>query len=318
MDSLKSRLRRGASRMRSRYLPSGSTALFIDFPDIVIANSLAALPTELILSIADFLPLADLICLSMCSHRLRQILLRPISRLPRTDNHKFLVLNRLERDIPRYFACDVCHSLHLFDGSESFGLSGLYGKQSCPLPCARSPRFSLPPISLRPHVGSDDSFNRLSFLQVKLAMRRFYHGPSSGISTDSLRWTQVREYCYSDYSDPISYPDVSTMVLSLFSMEAAICPEPLGLYVRLQDIAVVNRWDYLLSHNCSDQNPVHGLWACRHLHLLPFIHPWVESFLREESPERVLYAEGQCEICNVDYHIKVFEFGSKPIVVMTR
>jgi len=76
-------------------------------------------------------------------------------------------------------------------------------------------------------------------------MRRFYFGPSSEISTDSLYFTQVRGYsppCYGSDRPPI---------LSLFSIEATVCSSSLGIYIRTQDIVILGKWDDLLFRNGS-------------------------------------------------------------------
>jgi hypothetical protein len=79
--------------------------------EVLYINTHAGFPPELILSISDFLPVLDLNCLSMCNHRLLQISLKQISRLPSlTQDDKLLLLDRLERDLPGYFACDFVTS----------------------------------------------------------------------------------------------------------------------------------------------------------------------------------------------------------------
>ncbi len=189
------------------------------------ANTLTGLLPELLLSISDFLSVVDLICWSICNHRLRELSLRQINRQsPLTQYEKLAVLNRLERDSPEYFACDICNVLHRYDGSESFGLSGLRHKRTCPLPCVDE-WFRISSI-LKTHSTPRYMLNQLSFLQLKLAMKQFYYSPRSGISTESLSYTQVRQFP----------PDV----VSLFSMEAQIYPELPGLHVRMQDILIVS------------------------------------------------------------------------------
>ena len=90
-------------------------------------------------------------------------------------------------------------------GTESLGLSGLPHERTSRLPCVQIDQLDKlvgyrvdkwfgvlhtltthPLLSYTPYC--------LSFLQAKLAMRRFYYGPRSGISTDSLSYTQVHQY----------------------------------------------------------------------------------------------------------------------------
>ncbi|KGO39716.1 hypothetical protein PEX1_001250 [Penicillium expansum] len=112
--------------------------------EIPCMTTLAGLPPELLLSISDFLPLVDLICFFLCNHRLLELSQRQIKRLPPpTKYNKLSILNRLERDIPEYFACDFCYLLHRYDGSEGFGLSGLPHERTCRLPCVHKEWFYL-------------------------------------------------------------------------------------------------------------------------------------------------------------------------------
>lgn len=156
--------------------------------------TLAGLPPELLLSIFDFLPLVDLICFSLCNHRLLELSRRQMNRLPHTQDDKLSVLNRLERDFPEYFACDFCKVLHRFDGSESFGLHEFSYQRTCPVPCLHEAKWFSDDFSLRTHFDWTHSPYRLLFIQIKLAMKRFHYGPRSGVSTDSLVYTQVRHF----------------------------------------------------------------------------------------------------------------------------
>jgi hypothetical protein len=193
-------------------------------------TTLAGLAPELLLSISDFLPPVDLYCFSVCNHQLYGLLSRQMNPSPPlTPDDKFSILTRLERDIPPYFACKACNLLHRYDGSESFGLSGFYAERTCQLPCVQyvsRPKhwFSIW-NTLVIHRWKFLCIQEMSFLHLKLAMRRFYYGPESGISTGSLSHTQVAEYCTN-----------KNEVIWLFSREAQICTKPLGLYLRVQDI----------------------------------------------------------------------------------
>lgn len=156
------------SRVKS-YLPRPHKAIS-SCSEIPCMTTLAGLPPELLLSISDFLPLVDLICFSLCNHRLLQLSQRQINRLPpRTKDDQLSILNRLERDFPKYFACEVCSRLHRYDGSESFGLSGLAHERACRLPCVRREKWFDPhwfdySLILRTHFGVQYTANHLSFL----------------------------------------------------------------------------------------------------------------------------------------------------------
>lgn len=269
-------------------------------PEALPANTLAGLLPELLLSIFDFLSVVDLICWSLCNHRLRELSLRQINRQsPLTQHEKLAVLNRLERDSPEYLACDICNVLHRYDGSESFGLSGLRHERICRLPCVDE-WFGISSI-LQTHGTPRYIPNQLSFLQLKLAMKRFYYGPRSGISTESLSYTQIRQFS----------PDV----VSLFSREAQIYPELPGLHIRMQDIVLVNSTRdelviVLQSFSGSSTCPVricihYGVWT---------IISRVETLLERQKTS----VTHKCRFCHTYSEIEIVEFDSKIALIVTR
>lgn len=277
MESLSARFKFYLTRRHNTIRPYSDS-------EILCMTTLAGLPLELLLSISDFLSHVDLICLSLCNHRLLELIRKQIHPLPAlTQEDKLMVLIRLEKDLPEYFACSVCNLLHRYDGSESFGLGGLPHERTSQLPCVRIDevdesvgykfdKWFGEMLTLRTHTCLGYSPYRLSFLQVKLAMRRFYYGSKSGISTDSLSYTQVRQH-------PIQslHPDT----ISLFSTEARVCPEPLGLCIRMQDIVLVGTRDELIYHPkkwISDSFEI-----CVHCGLLRVITPIVESLHQGEK-----------------------------------
>ncbi|CRL25341.1 Cyclin-like F-box [Penicillium camemberti] len=278
------------ARVKS-YLPRPHKAIS-SCSEIPCMTTLAGLPPELLLSISDFLPLVDLICFSLCNHRLLQLSQRQINRLPpRTKDDQLSILNRLERDFPKYFACEVCSRLHRYDGSESFGLSGLAHKRTCRLPCVRrekrfDPHWFDYSLILRTHFGVQYTANHLSFLQLKLAMRRFYYGPRSYQYRFSILYT------------------------------AQICPRHLGLCIRMHDIVLLRTRDELIFRpgRRSDSNPLYTLEVCAHFGLLTITTPVVESL---HDGEKASFAH-TCYRCNTDSQIEIGEFESKITLVMTR
>jgi hypothetical protein len=107
-------------------------------------KTLPGLPPELILAICDFLPHVDRVCLSLCNHLLRTLFQAYFSStLLGEKTLKFSICDRLERDPPEYFACEICSILHRYDGSESFGLSGIFYDRTCPLPCVDEHSYDL-------------------------------------------------------------------------------------------------------------------------------------------------------------------------------
>jgi len=257
-------------------------------------HTLAGLPPELFLLISDLLSVVDFTCLSLCNRRFRELSLRQIiGQSPLTKHEKLSVLNRLERDSPEYFACDICHVLHQYDGSESFGLSKWHHERTCRLPCVDKWLSYLFALDIR-----FDRNYRLSFLQLKLAMRRFYYGPRAGISTDSLSCTQVTQ-CPPD------------MIL-LFSHEAEIYPKLPGLHLRIQDIVLAKTQDTLVRvlRNISKSNPVR---ICVH-YGPPTIIWFVKSLLRRQ----VASLTHNCGSCNTDSDIKIVGCDSQIALIVTR
>lgn len=309
-------LRSAFERYRNSSLKASS-----DLPiDVSRIQALAHLPPEIILLISDFLPSADLICFCLCNKRLYEILWKQMVRLGCIGDKDFQVLIQIERDLPGYFACEVCIILHRFDGSERFSLNNpskwemcsgfnhIRKEKICKLPCVRYSKWFYHSHLLRMNQLYDHSLNQLSFLHVKLAMRRFYLGPSSGISTDSLYYTQVTDY------NPISTNDHTSDIVSLFSIEAEICPDPLGFYVRMQDIMVTESWNNWLRKDCPLTSQMNRFWLCRHLHLITFITPW----MNQRNSDLWEYQEGQCTLCLMDYHVRAFEFDDRPTIIATR
>ncbi|CAG8890065.1 unnamed protein product [Penicillium egyptiacum] len=279
-------------------------------------TTLAELSPRLLLSISDHLPLVDFICFSLCNRRLLALSLRQTNRLPRTKDDNLSILIRLEGDLPRYFACDVCNLIHQYDGSETFGLSGLAHERTCQLSCVGE-WFGMSFV-MRTHPGTY-SANHLSFLQLKIAMRRFYYGPRFGISTDSLSDTQVRHAIHADR-------------ISLFSTEAQICPEPLGLCIRMPDIMLVGTPNNLIYSISAYWGPQCRYDPCPHTRAAssagrlyplpcdPHSDPCPHNLLVDPSShdgEKASFAH-TCHECNTDTQIEIIEFDSKIAVIMKR
>lgn len=131
-------------------------------------------------------------------------------------------------------------------------------------------------------------------------MRRFYYGSRSGISIDSLSYTQS------------VHPDM----VSLFSTEAQICPKHLGLCIRMQDIVLLRTRDELIFRpgRRSDSNPLYTLEVCAHFGLLTLTTPVVESL---HDGEKASFTH-TCYRCDTHSQIEIGEFESKITLVMTR
>lgn len=279
-------------------------------------TTLAGLAPELLLSISDFLPLVDLYCFSVCNHRLYG--LRLLSRQmnpwpPLTPDDKFSILTRLERDIPPYFACKSCNLLYRYDGSERFGLSGFYPERTCQLPCVQ---HSLRPKhwfstwdTLAIHQLEYLCIQKMSFLHLKLAMRRFYYGPESGISTGSLSYTQVTEYPGWPTKNGVTW---------LFSREAQICTKPIGLYLRVQDILLFSEWRDLIDKPYATH--FDPLVLCPHD---TTFRQWITHILRSHDTREKGFLDKSrifvvCNVRNIVCDIELCEIDSQKVLVITR
>lgn len=281
-------------------------------------KSLSDIPPELVLVIFDFLSIVDRNCLSRCSrrhHNLYRIYSNTL--LPLTRAETLFILLRIERDLPEYFACCVCFKLHQYDGTESFGLSGLAEKKTSTLPCdykGSNPEHELTgrsSMSMRTHINYLHSGSRLYNIQVKLAMRRFHYGPKSGISTESISYTQIRTYLHAiretSHRTTLQYQYVPT----LFSREAQICPEPLGLYVRMQDILLYKTWED--SKVDLIINPLQHYEICCHQTLFSKRHD-----LDQVKKGKKIYLAYTCSRCTVVCHIEIIELDCRVCLIMTR
>lgn len=283
-------------------------------------NTLPGLPLELLFQIIDFLSDITLKCLSICNKRLH-LLLNKHKRLDHFGKFAtFLTLMRLERDLPRFFYCYICNKLHEHDGSESFGLSGIARCKTSRLPCdykgnnwkidyrrgCGSTQF------FRSHSDFNHSKNRLSFHQVKLAMRRFRYGTEWGINNNSLSYTQVRCYSHPLQLQSCSirkiYPDIPT----LYSIQAQPCREPLGLYIRMQDILLFEAWEDSIIF--PDLNPVRFYEICKHISLTSMMFDL--NNLRSSQEFQLTYT---CPRCNTYCVFEILDQpSSKVALIMTR
>lgn len=291
---VKSHLRKAITPLQANPPRSGASCM----------GALARLPVELLKSIINLLPTVDIICFSLCNHRICELVLgqganrRYRIRITQTVS----LLNRLERDLPKYFACDNCLLLHRYDGSEGLHLRGFrYATRwrSCVL------NDTKPDAVLRTHALRGVA--QISFLQLKLAVKRLQSGPESGISTDSLSHTSVR--CYPKASNR---PEMTW----LFSMEAQACPHPFGLYIRMQDVVLFETREEFLSQARYGYLGTF-LWrleVCLHKPLIDLATPFVRS-LHDGQEASFTYT---CHVCRTNAQFDFGEFDSKFAMTMTR
>lgn len=267
-------------------------------PGYLVPDFLDALPVELLLLIADFLLLEDIYCLSLCNRRLLALFrgqIKPQYYLERSAQLSFL--RRLERDNPRYLACGTCLVLHSVDSiSEPFELASpahtYPPRVDCPVATFGK---DLPgPFWMVRHKGFG-TFSRyqLHFSHIHLAMRRFYCGPQYGISTDALSFTEVTS----------DFPCVDRVVspITLFSIEAQICPTPPSLLLRIQDVMSMENTRLLLDDEDDfepDQTYYGTLPACKHISK----SFWMQNPPLNRYPTREY---STCDECNIDYETEL-------------
>lgn len=288
-----------------------------------VTSSYAGLCTRSIPSVSEFLPPVDLIRFALCN---RQILdlsqadreIRPLS----TKDEKWSLLRRLERDLPQSFACEICNILHQYEGSDGFEIQG-FTPRTRDLPCVQSHKNWKD--GLRTHSRDDHQTSNLSFLHIRLAMKRFHHGLGSGISLESLSFTQG------------CYHQTRPGMISLFSIEGQVCPEPLAFQIRMQDIVLVDKQaDFLSQTNpyVSSGHSLDNYEICVHQTLFAFlrnIHPnkatMSETATHEVAPSTVLRSlqDGNqtcftftCRYCLMNAELEFCPFSSKAALIMTR
>ncbi|CRL22141.1 unnamed protein product [Penicillium camemberti] len=278
---------------------------------------LERLPVEILLSISDFLIPEDIFCLALCSSRTFVTLDRQTSNIKLPEGSgKLPFLQRLERDLPNHFICYCCILLHKYDGSESYQLSNprLYLDHS--LPCVRNMKWSMPGLQVTIHGSFLHSYYDLYFLHVQLAMRRSFDSLKSGMTSEALAYTQVREYF-----------DSSTLA----SIEACVCsvdgtgsdPSLPSLCLRVQDMVLVGLDEvYLIDPSSALPINFNFLWICEHilyLYILNSITDLVKAHSESELKPTCSASSNCCEVCRTDYHIELHEFNSRDLaLVITR
>lgn len=156
--------------------------------------------------ITDLLPPNDILCLSMYNRRLFMALNRNKNTFPRPiGGDKRQLLHRIERDLPHHFMCHCCIILHEFDGPEDFGLKSMPVMSRCRLPCVINYLWREDGLQMQVHNFSLHTDYCLSFLHLRLAMKRFYHGPRSGITTESLSPVEIKKHANSTTLFPLKH-----------------------------------------------------------------------------------------------------------------
>jgi hypothetical protein len=165
---------------------------------------------------------------------------------------------------------------------------------------------------MRSHSEFSYVRNRVSFLQIKLAMRRYCYGPQFGINTDSLAFTQVSQYRH-PWENPGSSLSVYEPIKMLFSIDAQVCSEPLGVHIRMQDIVLHEIWEDSKIQVDSRLCSMFLLEICRHISLESMTLD-IESVY---NGKRTSFPY-TCHRCNTVSLIKFRRIDSKLALIVTR
>jgi hypothetical protein len=137
-------------------------------------------------------------------------------------------------------------------------------------------------------------------------MKRHYHGPGHGISTESLSFTEVQVS---------SDEDKVERVTTLLSVEARICPEPVSLCLRIQHWAMVSstKSDKILSKT-------NFVTICDHLTAYSStISRLIQSRLDARHTElnpRVRQDIRRCRYCYTDFQLEIEEVGDEALALV--
>jgi len=286
--------------------------------------SLDTLPSELVLLISGYLLPVDAACLALCSHHFMPFspgfdgLLgksfpgvhtrRPGKKL-RID-----LLTRLARDLPQYYLCYACLRLHLWRYVDL--PSPKFKLRSCSDRITDKRSFFLMPAYLCQYLAYEHhSFHsvHLHFVHLHLVVRRFYFGPSFGISAESLMYTDVSFRKSSNAWLP-GRESLDSHRTNLMSLEARICPDPPGLCVRIQHLAVVERQNVL--QLCTEnESPIR---AFEHMGSIPrSTCSLCEMYFGQGRTDiGKLLREGRCSQCNTSWKLQLREIGKEDICLL--
>lgn len=171
--------------------------------------------------IARYASPVDAACLALCNQRLLSALGREVWAPFRSiDMFREQFLRRLARNLPSYIFCHICSMLHSREVIDPPGPAFKTGRYF-PLHLK-----SVPSLNQFFRVHKTVSSYHFKIFHLQLAMKRYYHGPEHGVSTDSLQFTEVR-----------TAPGSS--LTTLLSVEVRICNGP-NLCLRIQNWAVLD------------------------------------------------------------------------------
>lgn len=187
-------------------------------------------------------------------------------------------------------------------------------------------KWATPGLQVTIHGSFFHSYYNLYFLHVQIVMRRSFDSLKSGMTSEALAYTQVKEY-----------GDTNTLV----SIEACVCsvdrtstgpslPRDSAtsyrvprLCLRVQDMVLVELDEvYLIDPSRILSINFDFLWICEHiLHsdILNSITDLVKAHSESGINPTYSVSSNCCEVCRTDYHIELIEFNSRDLaLVITR
>lgn len=290
--------------------------------------TLTNIPIELLFLISDFLSPADTVCLALCNHGLSAALSsggqKPLKhQLPQgnpgdMENERSLCLSRLSLDNSQYYLCCACLRLHFW---QDVPPPPRFKPRECFRSLEREHRWLAKPLGVVHYPAYSDY--QLHFDHAQLAMRRFYHGPRYGITTDSLFHSEVRVNRLADFAVQSASQGMTEErflnehMTSVVSFEARVCPCPTpSLCLRIQGLAVVKR------QNGPVLLPERSIvWICGHIGTYQSdFSDLVKAHIDAYSSGAVKAADfGRCRKCNTAYHLELRELGTHDLgLIITR
>lgn len=287
--------------------------------------------------ISDHLSVVDIACLALCNHHLMASFIEMKSAFARFSNSRVVDLNdavridfmnRLALDLPPYYPCFGCLRLHPW--------------RNIALP---RPYFNLPGC-FRPLYDSESYTDRtramnlenypsfttcaFHFVHLQLAMRRFYYGPEFGIPAESFSSTEVAACpleigtlnprdLLSAFDRSISIGELNQNVMrTLASIEARICPDPPGLCVRTQELAVVRRQNVLQAPPRFLNSYMH---VCEHIssprpNFWEIFDPLLERYRSQSSAPSHVGDRGRCSKCNTSWKLELRDVKPRDVCLV--
>ena len=269
----------------------------------VSGPNLAAMSHEMLHMIRDYISPSDTASLALCNRRLLYVLGK---NHPISSQHREQFLNTLARDLPKHYYCHVCCRLH---PRATLELPGRALSARDGLPCMKDHLCVKDQICMKYQRCMKDEQSmyfdhaiktispytsyRLSFSHLQLAMQRHHLGPEYGIPLESFTYSEV-------YHVPIG-----TASKNLFSIQARICPQSLGLYLRIQVWILLRtiQWNAFLR-------------ICDHIRLISYEQIFQTGLILKDNNVQRQTKTFTCRKCNMDYQIETMEVTDESIAIV--